>query len=161
LAQGIDFRENVMKLTSPSFSEGEKIDVRHTCDGANRSPELRWEQVPEGARTFALIVDDPDAPSGVFTHWVLFDIPLSVHVLGEGATDVGQPGRNDFEQVGYGGPCPPPKDASHRYSFRLFALDVDSLNLQPGATRQAVETAMRNHVLGQAELMGRYARMPR
>jgi Raf kinase inhibitor-like YbhB/YbcL family protein len=148
-----------IKLSSSSFANGELIDVRHTCDGSNQSPELQWTHAPEGTRTFALIVDDADAPSGAFTHWLLYDIPPSVHALAEGATDAGVSGRNDFQQVGYGGPCPPRKDQSHRYFFRLHALDVDSLELPQGATRQEVEAAMEHHILEQAELMGKYARV--
>jgi Raf kinase inhibitor-like YbhB/YbcL family protein len=147
-----------IKLTSPSFANGARIDVRHTCDGNNQSPELQWTHAPEGTRTFTLIVDDPDAPSGVFTHWLLYDIPGSVNALAEGTTGVGVSGRNDFQQGGYGGPCPPRKDRAHRYFFRLYALDVDSLELPQGATREEVEGAMKRHILEQTELMGEYAR---
>jgi len=147
-----------IKLTSPSFANGGQIDARHTCDGQNQSPELQWTHTPEGTRTFALIVDDPDAPSGRFTHWLLFDIPASVRGLAAGTTGVGISGQNDFQQIGYGGPCPPRKDGPHHYFFRLYALDVDSLELAQGATRQEVEGAMEHHVLEQTELMGKYAR---
>ena len=147
-----------IKLTSPSFANGAGIDVRHTCEGDNQSPELQWTHAPEGTRTFALIVDDPDAPSGAFTHWLLFDIPESVHGLAEGTTGVGVSGQNDFQQVGYGGPCPPRKDQAHRYFFRLYALDIDSLKLPQGAKREEVEGAMKHHILEQAVFMGRYAR---
>jgi Raf kinase inhibitor-like YbhB/YbcL family protein len=147
-----------MQLTSPSFKEGEQINPRHTCDGENLSPELQWTYAPKGTRTFALVVDDPDAPSGSFTHWLLFDIPASEHGLPEGTTGVGISGENDFQQAGYGGQCPPRNDKPHRYYFRLYALDVDSLELRQGASRQKVEGAMEHHVLERAELMGNYAR---
>ena len=143
---------------SASFANGGQIDVRHTCDGSNQSPELEWSHASDGALSLALVVVDPDAPSGDFTHWVLFDIPASVHALAEGTTGIGVSGRNDFQEIGYGGPCPPKKHGPHRYFFRLFALDVDSLGLAKGATRQEVEGAIENHILEQAELMGRYTR---
>jgi Raf kinase inhibitor-like YbhB/YbcL family protein len=147
-----------MKLMSPSFTHGGLINAAHTCDGANLSPELRWTAVPDDARSFALIVDDPDAPSGKFTHWVLFDIPATVHELAEGATGVGVAGRNDFQGIGYGGPCPPPKHGEHRYFFKLYALDVAALGLSEGVPRQDLEAPMEPHVLEHAELMGRYGR---
>jgi len=147
-----------IKLTSPSFANGAGIDVRHTCDGDNQSPELQWTHAPKGTRTFAIIVDDPDAPSGAFTHWLLFDIPASVHRLAEGTTGVGISGRNDFQQIGYGGPCPPRKDQAHRYFFRLYALDVASLKLRQGAKREEVDGAMAHHILEQVEIIGKYAR---
>jgi len=146
-----------MTLSSPSFTPGGLIDAHHTCEGRNVSPELRWTAVPDGARSFVLIVEDPDAPSGTFTHWVLFDIPGDTHSLPEVA-DVGVAGRNDFQQVRYGGPCPPPKHGQHRYFFRLYALDVAGLGLPAGATREQVEASMEGHILGEAELMGRFAR---
>src|SRR5919109_5056721 len=128
----------MLKLTSPDFANGARIPARHTCDGENQSPELQWTRAPEGTRTFALVVDDPDAPSRSFTHWLLFDIPGSVHGLAEGTAEVGISGRNDFQQIGYGGPCPPRKDKAHRYFFRLYAMDVDSLELPEGASRKEV-----------------------
>jgi Raf kinase inhibitor-like YbhB/YbcL family protein len=106
------------QMTSPSFADGARIAERHTCDGANQSPELQWKHAPEGARTLALIADDPDAPSGRFTHWLLFDIPAAVDGLAEGTAGVGVSGRNDFQQIGYGGPCPPRRDKAHRYHFK-------------------------------------------
>jgi Raf kinase inhibitor-like YbhB/YbcL family protein len=143
-------------LTSPSFVEGEAIPVKHTCDGANQSPALRWEGAPD-ARSFALIVDDPDAPGGTFTHWVLFDIPGALRELPEGSASIGVAGANDFSQAGYGGPCPPP-GVAHRYFFTLSALDILTLNLSPKAARRDVEAAMRSHIVGQARLIGRYRR---
>jgi Raf kinase inhibitor-like YbhB/YbcL family protein len=146
-------------LSSPSFAEGEAIPVKHTCDGENSAPPLRWEGQP-AAQSFVLIVDDPDAPGGTFTHWVLFDIPGSQRELPEGLSNVGAlgtPGMNDFLKVGYGGPCPPP-GAPHRYVFTLSALDVATLNLPAEASRKQVEQAAQGHVLGQAKLIGRYQR---
>ena len=146
-----------MTLKSPSFEAGGLIDAHHTCDGRNVSPELQWTAVPEGARSFALIIEDPDAPSGTFTHWVLFDIPGDVHSLAV-ESDVGVAGRNDFQQSGYGGPCPPPGHGQHRYYFRLYALDVAGLGLPEGARREEVESTMEGHIIAEAELMGRFSR---
>jgi Raf kinase inhibitor-like YbhB/YbcL family protein len=147
------------RLTSASFAEGADIPVQHTCDGENSAPPLHWEDAPS-AQSFVLIVDDPDAPSGTFTHWVLYDIPGAERNLPVGLSKVGAlgtPGLNDFSRSGYGGPCPPRGDP-HRYIFTLSALDIATLNLPPKATRKAVEAAMRGHVIGQAKLMGRYQR---
>ena len=147
-------------LTSTSFAEGEAIPVKHTCDGADQSPPLRWEGAPE-AKSFVLIVDDPDAPGGTFTHWVLFDIPGAERELPEGLSNVGAlgtPGTNDFSRTGYGGPCPPRGRGPHRYFFTLSALDIPTLQLPPEASRRDVEMMMRGHVIGQAKLMGRYER---
>lgn len=145
-------------LTSPAFSEGGTIPQLLTCDGQNRSPQLHWSHPPEGTRSFALIVDDPDAPNGTFTHWVLFNIPADATELGEAESGIGVNGRNDFQQDGYGGPCPPPNHGEHRYYFKLYALDVDELQLNASATRQELESAMSGRVLGQTQLMGRYER---
>ncbi len=111
-----------------------------------------------GYRSFALIVDDPDAPSGVFIHWILFNIPGETNRLPPKVTDVGDNGRNDFQYDGYGGPCPPPNHGQHRYYFRLFALDVGKLQLQAGATRAELENSMHGHILGETEVMARYER---
>lgn len=150
------------QLTSTAFSNGEQVPPEHTCTGQDRSPQLAWREAPAGARSFALIVEDPDAPRGEWTHWVLYDLPPDVQELPAGmpanATlpDGARQGRNDSGKIGYSGPCPPPGPA-HRYFFRLSALD-SLLNLRPGASKQEVTAAMAGHVLGQAELMGRYAR---
>jgi Raf kinase inhibitor-like YbhB/YbcL family protein len=145
-------------LRSPAFSNGENIPVTFTCDGRDVSPPLEWMNSPAGTRSYALVVDDPDAPEGTFTHWTLFDIPGQARGLPEGAPEMGVAGRNDFEEQGYGGPCPPPRHGDHRYHFRLHALDVDSLRLDEGQPREAIERAMEGHVLGTAELMGRFSR---
>jgi Raf kinase inhibitor-like YbhB/YbcL family protein len=144
-------------ITSPAFADGADIPRRHTCDGETRSPRLTWRDPPTGARSFALIVDDPDAPSGTFTHWVLFNVPGGSTELPEGAT-VGRSGRNDFGKNGYGGPCPPEGHGPHRYFFKLSALDVEALKLADGASRAQLEAAMQGHVLGTAQLVGRYER---
>ena len=149
-------------LTSSDFQNGGDIPQKFTCKGADVSPELSWTNPPAGTRSFTLIADDPDAPAGTWTHWVLFDLPAQTSTLPEGVTKVdevpdgGRQGRNDFRKIGYGGPCPPP-GKPHRYFFKLYALDK-ALNLKPGASKQEVEQAMQGHVLGQAELVGRFRR---
>jgi len=149
-------------ISSSSFSQGEEIPRKFTCDGADVSPELNWTGAPTGTQSFALIADDPDAPVGTWTHWVLYDLPAQTMVLLEGVSKVdevpsgGRQGRNDFRKIGYGGPCPPPGKA-HRYFFKLYALDR-MLNLKPGSSKQEVEQAMQNHILGKTELMGKYQR---
>lgn len=150
--------EQGFTLSSPTFVPDSLIPGMFTCDGENKSPELEWMHAPEGTKSFALIVDDPDAPNGTFTHWVLFNIPADTSKLPTAAGDLGIAGRNDFQQDGYGGPCPPPNHGQHRYFFRLFALDVESLPCGQGAGRDDVERAMKGHVLEQTELMGRYER---
>lgn len=144
------------KLTSPAFADGAAIPVRHTCDGSDLAPRLTWTGVPEGTRSFALVMDDPDAPRGTFTHWVVYDMPAELREIGEGAV-LGTEGRNSFGRSGYGGPCPPPGDEPHRYRFTLYALDVPSLALETG-TREELETSIDAHVLGSARLVGRYQR---
>jgi Raf kinase inhibitor-like YbhB/YbcL family protein len=152
----------VFELHSDAFGADGDIQREHTCDGADRSPPLVWDEPPAGAQSLALIVHDPDAPRGDFTHWVLFDLPPDLRGLDAGVPTVGElpngarQGRNDFGRLGYGGPCPPP-DAAHRYDFELYALDVP-VGLGAGATRAEVEAAMQGHVAGQARLVGRYAR---
>jgi Raf kinase inhibitor-like YbhB/YbcL family protein len=148
-------------ISSPSFQNG-GLPTRFTCDGADVSPELHWTGPPGGTKSFALITDDPDAPAGTWTHWVLFDLPPQTTLLPENVSKVdevptgGRQGRNDFRKIGYGGPCPPP-GKPHRYFFKLFALDK-MLNLKPGGSKQEVEAAMQDHILGKAELMGKYQR---
>jgi Raf kinase inhibitor-like YbhB/YbcL family protein len=149
-------------ISSPSFQNGGEIPKKFTCDGADISPELQWTSPPAGTQGFALIADDPDAPVGTWTHWVLFDLPAQTTSLPESVTRVdelpmgGRQGRNDFRKIGYGGPCPPP-GKPHRYFFKLYALDK-KLNLKPGASKQEIERAMQGHIVGQAELMGKYQR---
>ena len=149
-------------LSSSSFSSGADIPKKFTCDGADVSPALSWTNPSAGTKSFALIADDPDAPSGTWTHWVIFDLPPQTISLAEGVAKIdevpggGRQGRNDFRKIGYGGPCPPP-GKPHRYFFRLYALDR-TVNLPAGASKKDLEQAMRGHVLGTAELMGKYSR---
>ena len=142
-------------LTSPAFTEGGPIPREHTCDGKDVAPPLAWSGAPADVATFALIADDPDAPGGVWVHWVLYNLPGTAAALPEG-TPAAEHGRNDFKRIGYGGPCPPP-GKPHRYFFKLYALD-SRLALRAGATKPDVERAMQGHVLGTAQLMGVYGR---
>ena len=150
-----------IKLMSPGFAEGQMIPVANTCDGHDKSPWLQWAAIPDKTRSLALIVDDPDAPSGTFVHWVLYSIPPDRHELTEGMPDDevlpngAVQGINDFGQIGYDGPCPP--SGTHRYYFTLYALDTD-LDLPPGQTKAGLLDAMGNHILGKGQLMGRYKR---
>src|SRR5574342_865171 len=146
------------KLSSPAFVDGAEIPARHTCDGDDISPRLLWSGVPDRARSLALVLDDPDAPRGTFTHWVVSDLSADLTELAEGSTK-GIQGRNSFGRTGYGGPCPPPRDDAHRYRFTLYALDVPAIALSDG-TREELERKFGAHVLGTAQLMGRYKRQP-
>jgi Raf kinase inhibitor-like YbhB/YbcL family protein len=145
-------------LSSPAFDAGENIPRQFTCDGDDISPHLIWTGAPHGAASFVLIMDDPDAPRGTFTHWIVFDIPGDRAELPSGARSdaVGIAGRNSRGTVGYMGPCPP--SGTHRYFFRLWALDVATLSLTAGASRERVEQAMAAHKIATTELMGRYGR---
>jgi Raf kinase inhibitor-like YbhB/YbcL family protein len=142
-------------LTSPAFLEGETIPRQYSCDGDNLAPPLMWSDPPKNARGFALIMDDPDAPSGTFTHWVLHDIPATATSLAD--QPIGKALRNDFGRAAYGGPCPPVGHGPHRYFFTLYAVDVPSISVK-GNTRTALERALRTHTLATAQLMGRYER---
>jgi Raf kinase inhibitor-like YbhB/YbcL family protein len=150
-----------MKLTSSAFDEGGMIPSKYTCDGADVSPPLKWGSLPDGTKSLALICDDPDAPVGTWVHWVYYDIPAKAKDLPENITSDEHPapggdqGINDFRRIGYGGPCPP--GGTHRYFFKLYALDT-LLNLSPGATKKRVIKAMENHIIGQVQLMGKYKR---
>lgn len=152
-----------MRLTSPAFEHGGTIPERFTCDGADVSPALAIEDVPHGAGSLALIMDDPDAPSGNFTHWLLWDLPATTRSLPEAVpTDRSLAhlggavqGRNDFGNIGYGGPCPP--RGRHRYRLRLVALS-GQLGLGPGSDRRDLEDAMRDATVAEAELHATYAR---
>lgn len=151
-----------LELRSSAFIASGTIPRKHTCDGADLSPALEWTGVPEGARTLALICDDPDAPVGTWVHWVLYNLPADVTRLPEGIPSTetieqgASQGVNDFGRIGYGGPCPPP-GKPHRYFFRLYALDA-KVALSPGAKKKDLLKAMKNHVLEQTELMGTYGR---
>ncbi len=151
-----------LELTTTAFRPGGAIPIQFTCSGENISPALSWSQPPAGTQSFALIVDDPDAPAGTWVHWVVYDLPASARELpehvapGEKISDRGEQGINDFSEQDYGGPCPPP-GKPHRYFFRLYALDV-ILNLHGPARRQEVDSAMQGHILARAELMGTFRR---
>jgi len=144
-----------MKITSSAFHEGANIPSKFTCDGSDTSPPLQIAGVPSGAKSLVLIVDDPDAPSGLFTHWLVWNIPPQSGSIAEGSAPQGVQGANDFGKSGYRGPCPPP--GTHRYSFKIFALDRE-LELRSGAKRSQVDAAMKGHVIAQGELVGRYAK---
>ncbi len=145
-----------LTLVSSAFAEGEAIPQKFTCDGSDLSPALKWSGAPPTTRSFVLIVDDPDAPRGVFTHWVAFDIPATQTEIAEGAMSVGTSGRNSGGETGYMGPCPP--SGVHRYIFTVYALDVESLALSAGATKDQVLAAMQGHILAQGSLMGKYGK---
>jgi Raf kinase inhibitor-like YbhB/YbcL family protein len=148
------------KLTVQGLREGEMIPRRYTCEGDDVSPALEWSDAPNTTKSFALIVDDPDAPVGTWNHWLLWDISSSTRSLGEkfrpGA--VGTSGTNDFGRQGYGGPCPPKGHGPHRYFFKLYAVDVPSLGLSAGAKRKDLDRALKNHAVAEAQYMGRYER---
>jgi Raf kinase inhibitor-like YbhB/YbcL family protein len=145
-----------MELTSSAFAGGQPIPRRHGCEGEDLSPPLAWPEVPEGTSSLALIVDDPDAPSGTFTHWLGWGLDPASGGLGEGEAAPVE-GRNDFGKTGYRGPCPPPGHGPHRYFFRLHAL-AEELELQPAAARDEVESALSARSQAVAELMGTYER---
>jgi Raf kinase inhibitor-like YbhB/YbcL family protein len=145
-----------LALESSAFEHAQAIPSRYTCDGEDLSPPLRWANVPDETRSLALLVDDPDAPSGVFTHWVAWGLDPGADELGEGQAAPSE-GRNDFGTVGYRGPCPPPGHGRHRYLFRLYALDGD-LELDSGAGKAELEQAIVGHVLTTADLVGTYER---
>jgi Raf kinase inhibitor-like YbhB/YbcL family protein len=149
------------ELSSPAFGPQEPIPAKYTCDGEDASPPLEWGEPPQDAASLALIADDPDAPAGTWVHWVLYDLPPQTRSLPEDIAPDPEPpiggrhGQSSWHRLGYGGPCPP--SGTHRYYFRLYALDR-VLDLDPGATKQQLLGAMEGHVLAQAELMGTYAR---
>jgi hypothetical protein len=160
--RGQEASSSKIELTTTSFTPGDFIPRRFTCDAANVSPALVWTDPPTGTQSFAIIEDDPDAPSGTFVHWLVYDLPADYRGLPEALSrneqmaGGGRQGTNDFSRTGYGGPCPPP-GKPHRYFIRLYALDA-KLDLRPGARRHELEAAMKGHILAQAELMGRYQR---
>jgi Raf kinase inhibitor-like YbhB/YbcL family protein len=149
-------------IRSTALEAGGPIAQVYTCDGRDVSPPLRWDNVPPGTKSFALVCDDPDAPMGTWVHWVIYGIPESVRQLPEAVpvrdrlSDGALQGRNDFGKIGYGGPCPP-RGKPHRYFFRLYALD-DVLSLAPGLSKKALLKAIEGHVLAEAELFGTYGR---
>jgi Raf kinase inhibitor-like YbhB/YbcL family protein len=144
------------RLRSDAFAHGDAIPRRHTCEGEDVSPGLSWDDPPTGTRALALIVDDPDAPVGTFTHWLAWNIDAAAGALGEGESAPAE-GRNDFGTSGWSGPCPPPGHGPHRYFFRLHALDAE-LEVGFRAGRRDLERALAGHVLATADLMGTYER---
>jgi len=152
-----------VRLESASFREGEPIPKEHSRDGADSHPALAWSGAPKGTRSFALICDDPDAPRGRWVHWILYDVPAEASALPAGVSkterhaDGGTHGRNDFGELGWGGPAPPRGHGVHHYEFHLYALD-GKLGLPPGAGRRELEAAMKGHVLEETTLTGTYIR---
>lgn len=145
-----------MTVSSPAFSHQGTIPARFTCDGQDASPPLRFGNIPPGAGSLALIMDDPDAPAGTWVHWVAWNIPPGIAELGEGSAPEGmRQGLNSWNRNSYGGPCPP--SGTHRYFFKVYALD-SVLELPSSTTRAGLEKAMNGHVLGSGELMGTYRR---
>lgn len=147
-----------LKLVIAGFPENAAIPPKYTCDGQNVSPAVEWSGAPPQTKSFALILDDPDAPVGLFTHWLLWNIPASDHSLGEHYHPSGAvtTGTNDFGNRGYGGPCPP--RGTHRYYFKLYALDVPALEIHGNAKRADVDRALHGHVIEQSEYLGKYER---
>jgi Raf kinase inhibitor-like YbhB/YbcL family protein len=145
-----------LSLTSTAFEDGAAIPRLYSCEGEDLSPPLAWSEAPEEAKSLALIVDDPDAPSGTFVHWLAWGMDPSSGGLLEGESASFE-GAGGFGESGYRGPCPPPGHGPHRYFFRLYALD-QQLDLAPGASREELEGAMQGHVLAGAELVGTYER---
>jgi Raf kinase inhibitor-like YbhB/YbcL family protein len=150
------------KMSSPAFTSGGAIPREYTCEGVDRAPSLEWNGVPAGTVTFALVMHDPDAPSGDWVHWIAWNIPATSHGMSENVlrqeqlADGTRQGRNSFGKIGYYGPCPPPGKA-HRYFFRVYAID-SKLDLASGATRDQLQSALKGHVLAEAEYMGTYQR---
>ena len=150
-----------IKITSSAFQDGGLIPAKYTCDGADVSPPLQWDNVPQTAKSIALICDDPDAPMGTFVHWVIFGLPAETRQLAEKvAADKTLPsgarqGTSGFGRVGYGGPCPP--SGTHRYFFKIYALDT-TLDLSAGARKSDLLKVMEGHILGQGQLVGKYKR---
>ena len=146
--------ETDMRLTSTAFTHETPIPTRYTCDGADVSPPLQLSDVPPEAVSLALVMDDPDAPAGVWDHWVAYDIEPR-EAIAEAAPELGTAGKNSWDRTGYGGPCPP--SGTHRYFFTVYALDTE-LRLESGTGKAAVLAAIEGHVLDQATLMGTYSR---
>jgi Raf kinase inhibitor-like YbhB/YbcL family protein len=150
-----------MRLTSSAFSDRDAIPVRFTCDGADISPPLAWADSPRDGRSFAVVCVDPDAPSGDWYHWAIYDIPADVAQLREHCPSDGRSfpqAQNDFGRNGYGGPCPPHGHGVHHYRFRLFALNVERLPLGASARCRDVERIARAHAIATADLVGVYSR---
>lgn len=151
----------VMEIKSSAFKNSEMIPAKYTFDGLNVSPPLSWDIVPKGAKSIALICDDPDAPAGTWVHWVIFNLPPNLSELPENIPSQkilpngAKQGTNDFGEIGYGGPAPP--SGTHRYYFKIYALDI-MLNLKEGSNKQQLLKAMEGHILSKGELIGKYKR---
>jgi Raf kinase inhibitor-like YbhB/YbcL family protein len=156
-------KKMALQLFSTAFKEGDFIPAKFSCEGINVSPQLHWSGVPKGVNSFAIIVDDPDAPSGDFVHLVIYNIPANFNELHENVTpsrnipDEVMLGTNDFGRIGYGGPCPP-AGKPHRYLFKIYALDTILHHLETGSTKQQLLTAMKGHILAEGQLTGKYQR---
>jgi Raf kinase inhibitor-like YbhB/YbcL family protein len=154
-------KQMTIKITSSAFKEGDMIPAKYTCDGKNISPPLKWERTPKNTQSFALISDDPDAPIGVWVHWVMWNIPPEVNELAEGIPVVkelqngSKQGVSDSMQNGYDGPCPP--SGTHRYYFKVYALDT-MLDLPANSKKKDLLDAMKNHIIAEGSLMGKYQR---
>jgi len=150
-----------IKITSSAFADGGLIPAKYTCDGADVSPPLQWDAVPEGTKSIALICDDPDAPMGTWVHWVIFGLPAETKELAENIPpdrtlpSGAKQGTSDFGRIGYGGPCPP--SGTHRYFFKIYALDAE-VGLEAGASKRQLLGAMEGHILEQGQLIGKYKR---
>jgi Raf kinase inhibitor-like YbhB/YbcL family protein len=144
-------------LTSGDFQDGQPIPAVHSCDGADQSPALSWDEPPAGTRSLALLMDDPDAPSGTFRHWAAYDIPATTRSIARGQS-VGKQAVNGAGASGYKGPCPPPGHGVHHYRFKLYALDVEKLDVPPNAGIEQVEAEAQKHQLGRAQLTGMFER---
>lgn len=151
IEKAIDYK--VLKISSHSFKEGEMIPVKYTCDGDNINPSLDIKGIPDEANSLAIIVDDPDAPAGTWVHWVAWNIPVTQHIKEDHVP--GTEGVNDFQQLHYGGPCPP--SGTHRYFFKVYALDT-ILDLPAGTNKMQLEKAISEHIIGFGELTGLYKR---
>ena len=149
------FASNNMKISSSAFQNNSYIPSLYTCDGSDINPPLAFNDVPAETKSLVLIMDDPDAPMGVWDHWIVFNIPPVVKEIKEGNESMGVKGMTSFKKINYGGPCPP--DREHRYFFKLYALDA-ILDLSEGSTKKEVEAAMQGHILAEAELIGKYNR---
>lgn len=146
-----------LEITSPAFADGEPIPVEHTCEGEDRPPELAWSTPPDGTASHAVIVDDPDAPGGTFTHWLVADLPADARSLGSEVPAEATVGENDAGTTDWRGPCPPPGDDAHRYRFIVTALDTE-LELEPGFTTSELADAMSGHIVAEGTLIGTFER---
>ena len=150
-----------IKITSSAFEEGGLIPPKYTCDGADISPPLQWDHVSEATKSIAIISDDPDAPVGTWVHWVMFNLPADTRELQENIPkdeilpNGGRHGITDFGRIGYGGPCPP--SGTHRYFFKIYALDTE-LDLAAGTAKSDLLNAMEGHILAEGQLIGKYKR---